>query len=480
MLKVLFVASEAAPFAKSGGLGDVAGSLPKALRRLGIDVRLMLPKYAALPASCRCQLNHQVSFTVNVGWRRQYCGLETLDYGGLPVYLLDNEYYFKRPSLYGYYDEAERFAFFCRAVLTSVPYLGFAPDIIHLNDWHTGMIAPMLTQYRHDTMLKNTRTIFTVHNLTYQGIFPKEILADLLNLGWEHFTMDGVEYYDKVNFMKGGLCYADYLTTVSPTYAEEVQYPFFGEGLYGVIRRRRDKFVGIINGIDYDEYNPATDKSLAVNYTDATPELKRENKIRLQQMLGLPARGDVPLVAIVSRLVAAKGFDLIGAVLDELMAMDIQLVVLGTGDTQYEHLFSQAAWRYPGKAAAHIGFDDILARQIYAAADLLLMPSLVEPCGISQLIAMRYGCLPLVRETGGLKDTVQPYNEYTGEGWGFSFTNYNAHDMLYTIRRALNFYQNKQVWAKLVRAAMQRDYSWDASARRYAELYLQVCAGGQL
>jgi len=465
------VAAEAAPFAKTGGLGDVVGSLPKVLRRFGIDARVMIPKYQSIAAEFQNEMVLKQEFTVPVGWREQYCGLQKLEYEGVPFYFLDNAYYFQRPYPYGYYDEAERFAFFCRAVLESLPYLSFTPDIIHCHDWHTGMVSVFLaTRYRKWPQYQAIRTVFTIHNLKYQGVFPKEIIGDVLDVGWEEFTADRIEFFDQVNFMKGGLVYSDWISTVSPSYAEEIKQWYLGENLDSLLRRRSDRLQGVINGLDYESYNPATDRHIHYRY-DCNNIRKQENKLGLQEQLGLTVSKDTPLVAIVSRLVDQKGLDLIALLLDEILAKDLELVVLGTGEDKYQHMFWYAAGRYSRKVSTNITFNDSLARQIYAAADLLLMPSLYEPCGITQLIAMRYGCLPLVRETGGLKDTVVSYNENTGEGNGFSFVNYNAHDMMYTLSRALDFYRQPEIWRKIVTNAMNCEFSWDKSAQQYQILY---------
>lgn len=480
MMKVLQVTAEAAPFAKTGGLGEVAGSLPKALRRTGIDARVIMPKYQSIDLSLQQAMSLRHELSVPVGWRQQYCGVQELEHDGVPFYFLDNAYYFQRPYLYGYYDEAERYAFFCRAVLESLPYLGFVPDIIHGHDWHTGMVSVFLAAfYRRLPGYSSLRTMHTVHNLKYQGVFPKEIIDDVLGLGWEHFTADRVEFYDQVNFLKSALAYSDIISTVSESYAEEIQHAFFGEKLEGQLQRRRDSLYGIGNGIDTESYNPATDSKIYCQFRPGEVK-KAENKVRLQADLGLTVSKETPLVAIVSRLVSQKGLDLVAGVLEQILALDVQLVVLGTGEDRYQHLFWYAAGRYPRKVSANISFDDALARKIYAAADILLMPSLFEPCGIAQMVAMRYGCLPLVRETGGLKDTVIPYNENSGEGNGFSFANYNAHDMLHTLRRAVSIYrQEPAVWAKIVDRAMTGDYSWDRPAEQYGILYRNLISRGE-
>ncbi|KAF1856359.1 hypothetical protein Lal_00049274 [Lupinus albus] len=463
MPKVLFVAAEAVPFIKTGGLADVIGSLPKELVKEGVDARVILPKYSEIPSHYREIMEPVHILEVPVGWRRQYCGIEKLEYQGITFYFIDNEYYFKRKGLYGHYDDGERFAYFCRAVLESLPYLDFTPDILHCHDWHTAVI-PVLLAAHYREAYPELRT----------GVFAKEVLGDLLSLGEEYFTAGRLEFFGAVNYMKGGLVFADRLTTVSPTYAEEIKTPYFGEKLDSLLQSRGNDLYGIINGLDYDLYNPRIDDCIAVPYTWRSSGRKLKNKMKLQEHVGLPVRADVPVVAIVSRLVAAKGLDLVAHVIEEIIAEDIQLIVLGTGEERYEGMFRLAAHRYPDKVSANIFFGEELAHKIYAGADIFLMPSCFEPCGIGQLIALRYGTLPVVRETGGLKDTVQPYNEYTGEGNGFSFANYNAHDMLDTLRRALAVYRQGDVWERIIRNAMRSDYSWSQSAQQYRELYHQL------
>ena len=480
-MKVLFVAGEAVPFAKTGGLADVVGSLPKYLRKSGIDARVMIPKYSDIPDRFKEEAVTIHTMTVPVGWRNQYCGIQEINYQGVPVYFIDNEYYFKRPGLYGYYDEAERYAFFCRAVLDSLSYIDFMPQVLHCHDWHTGMVSALLrTQYRYNPVYNRLKTVFTVHNLKYQGNFSASILGDLFGLNREHFNAEGLEFYGDVSYIKAGLVYADLISTVSYNYMWEIQTPYYGEKLDGLLRRRRHELYGIVNGIDYEEYNPADDPHIFANYDVESLDKKSENKAYLQQYLGLPQRQDVPLLAIVSRLVSQKGLDLVARVLGEILDLDAQLVVLGTGEVIYENMFRNAAYWFPQKVSANIYFDNILAKKIYAGSDMLLVPSLFEPCGLAQLISMRYGSLPIVRETGGLKDTVQSFNEYTGEGNGFSFANYNAHDMLNTISRAVNFYKQQEVWQKIVRQSMTSDYSWSASAQEYAHIYSILTRGGRI
>lgn len=478
-MKVLFAAAEAVPFAKTGGLADVIGSLPKELRRQDVDVRVILPKYQDIPQHYRQQMAPLRQVTVPLGWRQQYCGVEQLTYQGVVFYFIDNEYYFKRSGFYGYYDDAERYAFFCRAVLEVLPLIDFQPDVIHCHDWHTGLISVFLEAcYRGNDFYDSIHTLFTIHNLRYQGVFSKDIFDDILALDWSYFTADKLEFFDQVNFMKGGLAFSELISTVSKTYAQEIQYPYFGEQLDGMLRRRREDLTGIVNGIDYEQYNPATDPHIAVNYNADSFHLKQANKASLQDLLRLPVKRGVPLLAMVSRLVDSKGLDLMACILDEFISReDVQLVVLGTGEAKYQQMFQHFAWQYPAKVSANLFFDSQLANQIYGGADMLLMPSNYEPCGISQLIALRYGTIPVVRETGGLKDTVQPYNKYTEQGNGFSFANYNAHEFLYTMKRALGLFYDKPVWEKIVRNAMASDYSWHHSAQQYMELYQRLING---
>ena len=481
MLKVLLVAAEAVPFVKTGGLGDVIGSLPKELRQQGIDARVILPNYQDIPEQYKNQMVFKNKFTVQVGWRQKYCGVLEFVYEGTTFYFIDNEYYFKRHGFYGYDDDAERFGFFCRAVLDSVTHIDFMPDILHCHDWHTGMVSVMFdAHYRHLPDYKHLKTLFTIHNLRYQGVFDRGILHDILSLDWKYFNHDGLEFHDAVNFMKGGLAYSDVISTVSRTYAQEIQDPFFGEQLDGFLRKRQDDLVGIVNGIDYEVYNPANDQKIASVYdVDSLPE-KAKNKLQLQQQLSLTVNADIPIIAIVSRLVGPKGMDLLEGILVDMlkkMAVDnyeAQFVILGTGEARYENFFKYMAWQYPGKISTNILFDDALARQIYAGADMFLMPSLYEPCGIGQLIAMRYGCVPIVREIGGLRDTVEPYNQSAGTGNGFAFTNYNAHEMVAAINHAIAVFKNKDQWNKVVNNAMSSDYSWKSSAKQYQELYKKM------
>jgi starch synthase len=473
-MKVLFVAAEGAPFAKTGGLGEVIGSLPKELFRQGVEVRVMLPKYRDIPATFQQEMEPSASLTVPVGWRKKNCTIEKLVYHQIPFYFVANDTYFDRAGCYGHWDDGERYAFFCRAVLEALPNLDFQPDIIHCHDWHTGMISVLLADsYGSQSFYRSVQTVFTIHNLKYHGLFPREILGDLLGLEDSWFNIDGLEFYGQVSFIKGGIACSDLLTTVSPTYAGEIQHPYLGERLDGFLRKRSGDLFGVINGLDYEDYSPATDPNLYVNFNAKSLEKKQKNKVKLQEQVGLE-KAKHPLLAIVSRLVSQKGLDLVAHILEELMEEELQLVVLGTGEYHYEELFRRAAGKYPGKLAVCLTYDDSLARKIYAGADILLMPSQFEPCGLSQLIAMRYGTIPIVRETGGLKDTVKPYNHETEEGNGFSFAHYNAYDLLDTVMEATKLYCDKQAWTRLRRQAMDSNFSWAEPAKVYLALYQQL------
>lgn len=474
-IKVLFAASEAVPFVKTGGLADVAGTLPRELVKLGADVRLIIPKYKSIPKEYTEKMEYIGYVYVDLSWRHQYCAVMKLEHEGVTAYFIDNEYYFNRDVLYGHFDEAEQFAFFSKALLKVLPLIGFKPDIIHCNDWQTGVVSTFLaTHFRHEEYYNKIRTVYTIHNLRYQGVFPKEILGDILGIGWEYFTADALEFHDCVNYMKAGIAFSDAITTVSRTYAEEIRTDFFGEKLNGIINRRSDRLFGIVNGIDYQENDPATDSRIYENFSAENPGGKLQNKLMLQQSLGLPRNEYIPLIGIVSRLVDQKGFDLIACVFEELLQLNLQIVVLGTGDSRYEEMFEYAASKYPDKVSANLKYDGILAQRIYAGADMFLMPSLYEPCGLSQLFSLRYGTVPIVRETGGLKDTVMPYDEFTGEGTGFSFANYNAHEMLDTIKRASRIYEDREAWKEIVIRDMQQDFSWSKSAEEYLQVYDQL------
>ncbi|MGG3466457.1 glycogen synthase GlgA [Neobacillus pocheonensis] len=474
-MKVLFAVSECGPFAKSGGLADVAGSLPKELKSLGTDVRVILPKYGTISEDYKIKMKKVKEFIVPVGWRNQYCGIEELTHQGITFYFIDNEYYFKREGLYGYYDDGERFAYFNRAVLQAIEELNFFPDVLHCHDWHTAMIPYLLrTEYNKKIGYERIRTVFTIHNLQFQGVFPKEILGDLLGMDYQSFHSGHLEFFGNVNFMKGGLVAADKITTVSPTYKSEIQTATYGEKLEGLLNTRNEDLLGILNGIDDDFYNPTNDPLIYQTYSVNDAEKKVINKREIQKLFGLTQSANTPLMVMISRLTKQKGLDLIKCVLREILQEDIQVIILGTGDYDNEEHLRQAARVNPEKLKVNTGFDEGLAHKLYAAADLFLMPSLFEPCGLGQLIAMKYGAIPIVRETGGLNDTVCSWNESTEEGNGFSFRNFNAHDMLYTIRRALSFYHNPKTWESIVKQAMEMDYSWAQSAFSYNQLYAEL------
>ncbi len=470
-MNILFVVSECVPFIKSGGLADVAGALPKELKKLGSEVRVIMPKYGTIGQQFKDNMEKIVELNVRLSWRNQYCGIEKLEYEGIVYYFIDNEYYFNRDTMYGHYDDGERFSYFCRAVLEAIPYLDFNPDILHCHDWHTGMVPFLLNaQYRDLSEYTDIRTIFTIHNLQFQGIFPREILGDLLNLDDSYFG-EQLEFYGCVNFMKAAIVSSDLITTVSPTYMNEIQIPYYGEKLDGLLRSRHTALKGILNGIDADIYNPSKDSTIVQNYDQNSLENKAINKLHLQKMFGLEENVNIPLISIISRLTSQKGLDLVKRVFDEITNLNIQFIILGTGDAEFEDYFRTMESLNRKKVRAYIGFNEELAHQIYAGSDLFLMPSKFEPCGLGQLIALRYGTIPIVRETGGLNDTVTSYNAKTGSGNGFTFKNFNAHDMLFTVQRALQFYDQKHVWEKLVKTAMSQDYSWYQSAQKYNDMY---------
>lgn len=471
-MNVLFCASEAVPFAASGGLGDVAGSLPRAIRNRKVACRVVLPLYGDMKPEYREKLTYLANFTVPVGWRNQYCGLFELTHNGVKYYFLDNEYYFKRSGLYGFYDDGERFAFFSRAILEMLLHLDFKPDIIHANDWQTALVPVYLNlYYRHLDNFRNIKTVFTIHNIQYQGKYGMEILEDTLAIGQNDAHL--LEYDGCVNLMKAAIECADKVTTVSPSYAQEILDPWFSFGLDGLLRAKQYKLCGILNGIDIKSYDPAADPNLAQNYTvDTVAEGKPKCKKALQEAFELND-WPVPVVGMVTRLVSHKGLDLVRHVAQDMVDSGMQLVVLGSGEAAYEQFFNELAARNPGCVGVRIGFVPALARQIYAGADIFLMPSKSEPCGLSQMVALRYGTVPVVRETGGLRDSIQDSGD--GCGNGFTFSSYNAHDMLYACRRAKEGYENRDGWMQLVRRAMECDFSWAASARKYVAMYEQVC-----
>ncbi|MBR5441706.1 MAG: glycogen synthase GlgA [Clostridia bacterium] len=474
-MKVLYAASEALPFIASGGLGDVAGSLPQALRKRLVGCRVVMPLYDNIKQELKDTMKFITSISVPVAWRRQYCGIFEARSGGVIYYLLDNQYYFKRDNLYGYYDDAERFAFFSRAILEIIPHIDFKPDVIHCNDWQTALTPVYYsTIYANQPGYENIKTVFTIHNIQYQGVYGEELIDNVVGIDHAHRSL--VEYDGAVNLMKGGIECANAVTTVSPSYANEILDPWYSHGLDTILRQRCYKLRGILNGIDVENYNPETDKDVFKNYSADNVRGKYVNKKELQKLLGLPEKSDTPVMGMVTRLVSHKGLDLCKEVLDELLATtDIQLVVLGSGDYQYEEFFRGLAERYPEQVGLCLGFIPDLARKIYAGADFFLMPSKSEPCGLSQMVALRYGTIPIVRETGGLRDSVRDSGD--GEGNGFVFSSYNAHDMLHAIRRAVEGYNDKKGWPILVKRAMDSDNSWGKSANDYIKMYKEVLKG---
>ena len=474
-MKVLYAASEALPFIASGGLADVAGSLPQALRKRLIGCRVVMPLYDGIKQELKDSMKFITNISVPVAWRRQYCGIFEARAGGVIYYLLDNQYYFKRDALYGFYDDAERFAFFSRAILEILPHIDFKPDIIHCNDWQTAL-TPLYysTMYANQPGYENIKTVLTIHNIQYQGVYGEELLDNVVGIDHAHKSL--IEYDGAVNLMKGGIECANAVTTVSPSYAKEILDPWYSHGLDTILRERSYKLRGILNGIDVENYNPETDKDVFKNYSVDNMRGKAVNKRELQKLLGLPEKSDTPVMGMVSRLVSHKGLDLCKAVLDELLSTtDIQLVVLGSGDYQYEEFFRGLAERYPDKVGLCLGFIPDLARKIYAGSDMFLMPSKSEPCGLSQMVALRYGSIPIVRETGGLRDSGSDSGD--GEGNGFVFSSYNAHDMLHAIKRAVAGYQDKKGWPILVKRAMESDNSWGKSANEYIRMYKEVLKG---
>jgi starch synthase len=475
-MKILFAASEVAPFIKTGGLADVAGSLPAALAALGHDVKVILPLYEGIGPQWREQMAFCQCYYIDLAWRRSYCGIFALRRDGVDYWFVDNEYYFKRAQIYGHYDDGERFAFFSRAVIEVTQHLDWYPDIIHCNDWQTALTPIYLLEARQRIpQLQNTKSVFTIHNIEYQGRYGDHTLEDLFGLSRVYFNDHMLEYHGDVNLMKGAIYAADYVTTVSPTYAQELQYSFYAHGLEGVIWDNRHKLRGILNGIDTALYNPAQDPGAAQPYSPGHLEGKAACKAALQQASGLKVDPQVPVIACISRLVGHKGFDLVTSSLHEIMGMDVQMVVLGTGDWNYEQAFRHAAAQYPTRFAAHIMYSAPLSSAIYSGADLFLMPSVSEPCGLSQMIAMRYGAVPIVRETGGLKDTVPPYRPDTGEGRGFTFSDINAHDMLWVIRQAVELYHNDPAQFRVLQErGMTADFTWTHSAGEYQDIYCQL------
>jgi len=474
--KILFAAPEALPFAATGGLGDVIGSLPAVLAAdENNDVRVMLPYYADIAEKYRMNIKLLTEFDVYLAWRKQHCRVYQLTYEGVIFYFLENDYYFNRPGLYGYYDDGERFAFFSKAVLAAAKEIDFVPDVIHAHDWQAALVPIFYDAfYASAPGWGNVKTMLTIHNIEYQGKFNRSVLDDLFGLSSEWLPV--LEFNGLINLIKGAICVADKVGTVSYSYSRELHYAHFAHGLENIIAENSHKMIGVLNGIDQDMYNPKLDPALFINYTSRSLGKKAENKARLQQLVNLPESPDTPVVAIISRMVPSKGFDLMMGVMEELMAEKVQFVVLGCGDKKFEDFFRWTSYKYPAKLAALITYDRDLSRKIYAGADMLLMPSMVEPCGLAQMIASRYGTVPIVRATGGLSDSILDY-EHKG-GNGFVFENYNAHEMLAAIRRALALYGDKEAWTKLSARVMRKDFSWNKSADDYLAIYDELLKRG--
>ena len=472
-MKILFVAAEGAPFSKTGGLGDVIGALPKSLVKAGQEVAVILPYYDMVEAKFGDQIEDVLQFEVYVGWRRQFCGIKKTVLNGVTFYFIDNQYYFFRGHVYGDFDDGERFAFFQLAALEAMERIGFIPDVLHAHDYHTAMVPFLLKEkYRWIQAYQNIKTILTIHNLEFQGQFSEGMLWDLFRVGFERYADGTVRWNDCLNWMKAGILYADRVSTVSPSYAHEIMTPEFGCGLDQILRMESGKLSGIVNGIDTDLYNPETDPLLDYHFNKSDLSGKAQNKAKLQEKLGLPVRPDVPMIGIVSRLTRQKGFDVVVEGLHRMLQEDVQIVLLGTGDPGFEEAFSWFGQVFPDKLSANITFDVKLAQEIYAASDIFLMPSRFEPCGLSQMMAMRYGTLPLVNEVGGLRDTVQPFNPIEGTGTGFSFDNLTPYWLNWALQTALDVYYNHpDVWKNLQVQAMECDFSWDTACQSYLDLY---------
>ena len=480
MKKILFVSSEAVPYIKTGGLADVVGSLPKYFDRNEYDVRVMLPKYACMDAAFLPNLRFVCHFYVNLNWRKQYVGILESEYRGIHYYFVDNEFYFAGSSPYNnIYEDVEKFAYFSKAVLASLPCIDFAPDVIHCHDWQTGLVPVYLhTAFGDDNFYAGIKTVFSIHNLKFQGRWRIREVIDITGLPEQIFNDKELESYGEANYLKGGVVYADAVTTVSPSYANEITTQEGGEGLHGLMNARKNVLYGILNGIDYDEFNPQTDPYIESNFSSKSVlSGKKANKAALQKELGLPVRESAFVIGIVSRLTEQKGFDLVSYIMDDLVSqLDVQIVILGTGESKFENVFHHFHSQYPDKVSAYIGYSEEKAHKIYASADAFLMPSLFEPCGLSQMMSMRYGTIPIVRETGGLKDTVQAYNEYENTGTGFSFCNFNADDMKYVVEYAYHVFRDKRkAWEDMMQRAMAQDFSWNKSAGEYEKLYDSLC-----
>ncbi|GAA3022981.1 glycogen synthase GlgA [Tetragenococcus solitarius] len=475
-MKLLFAAAECAPFFKTGGLGDVIGTLPKVLAKENVETAVVLPYFTKMSDTYKKQLEDVLHFEVNVGWRKQYCGVKKITIDEVTYYFIDNLYYFDREELYGYYDDGERFAYFQMAVIELMEKIDFIPDILHVNDYHTAMIPFLLKEkYHWIKAYRNIRTVLTIHNIQFQGQYGPQILPDLFGMGTERYEDGTLRLGDALNFMKAGILYADKVTTVSPSYAEEIQTPEFGCGLEVILRMEAGKLSGILNGIDYELNDPETDPALDVHYSVENLTGKQQNKVAMQKLMGLDVNTSVPLIAVVSRLTYQKGFHLLLDEFENLLQMDVQFILLGTGDPDFERGFTEIAQRYPTNSTVVIDFDTKLAQQMYASADIFLMPSAFEPCGLSQMIAMRYGTIPVVHEIGGLKDTVTPFNPVEGTGTGFGFQEYSSFRLIECIKKAIELYEfSPETWQKLVQAAMTQDFSWTRSCHKYLDMYQQL------
>ncbi|MBQ8545795.1 MAG: glycogen synthase GlgA [Clostridia bacterium] len=475
-MKILFVGAEAVPFISTGGLGDVLGSLPQAIAACdkNADVRVVLPLYQKIKEKYASELEYVGNTTVGLSWRNQYCGIFKCDMGGVTYYFIDNEYYFKRPSVYGDFDDAERFAFFGKAVLDIMPIIDFYPDILHTNDWQSATsVIYLKRKYYMNPYYCDIKTIYTIHNIDYQGIYSMSILGDVFGLDC-FGDRSIVEYNGNINLTKGAIVCSDIVSTVSQKYANEIQTEFYSSGLHYILHQYSDKLTGIVNGIDINYYNPANDSVIAEKYNSSNMSGKAECKRQLQEMCGLEQKANVPIVSMISRLASHKGFDLVKFILPEMLELGIQFVLLGTGEYELEEYFKSIQARYPNNVKVFLEFNKDLSKKIYAGSDIFLMPSKSEPCGLSQMISSMYGAVPVVRETGGLYDTIKPYNIYNGEGNGFTFANYNAHEMKDAVARAVDLYKDKKKWSALVKTAMDTDFSWSVSAKKYIDLYRNV------
>lgn len=474
-MKVLMVSSECYPFAKSGSIGDVVGSLPKVLKKDEVEVRVILPKYKNIEYSFSKDFNFIKYYFIDIGWRRQYCGIFEYKHEGIIYYFVDNEYYFKRNELYGYDDDAERFIFFNKSVLSVIDQYIWSPDIIHCNDWQTGMIPFILSkEHKRKMQFSNIKTVFSIHNLAFQGNFKADILPDLLGYENNLFNDKSIELYDKVSFIKAGINFSNQILTVSENYSKEIKTEEFGEKLEGLLNYKSNYLKGITSGIDYEIYNPKTDKSIFKNYSVDSIENKYLNKTELQKKLGLSVNADIPIIAVISRLTHQKGSDLIINSLDKILQKNIQIIILGTGDKQYEETFKKLNYIYRDKISVNVDFNEDLAHKIYSGSDMLLMPSLFEPCGVSQLIALRYGTIPIVREVGGLKDSIVNFNKNSGIGNGFTFRNYNVAELVRTVEQAIEIYNNKNSWKSIIEQGMNCNNSWERTSKEYKLLYEEL------